>query len=158
MSTVTLLQLCLVLHLTGLIMMAGMSIADRLAYSNFWKAYAADKQQGLVLYNAAASIQKFLALGAVLLLLTGVGMMALTHGVFGEQLWMRIKIGIVVLIIINGPVLGRMQGARLKAILLDTKPGTEQQVMTLKRRLNIMSVANLIFLASIVILSVFKFN
>jgi hypothetical protein len=159
MNATLALQMCLVLHLTGLVMMAGMSIADFVAYNNFWKQYALDREKGLAIFNASAPYQKFLAFGAVLLLITGVGMMALTHGVFGEQLWMRIKICLVVLILINGPILGKAQGLKLKNLLLNRSDsaGPDQLVM-LKGRLRLMSIANLVFLATIVVLSIFKFN
>ncbi|MCW3128039.1 MAG: hypothetical protein JWO03_3697 [Bacteroidetes bacterium] len=160
MNTSTALHICLVLHLSGLVLMAGMSIADFIAYRSFWKQYAINKQEGLTMLNAASAYQRVMAIGAILLLITGVGMMALTHGVFGEQLWMRIKIGIVVLILINGPVIGRMQGTKLKkliekSILHDTP---DLRISVLRSRVNLISVANFIFLISIVVLSIFKFN
>ena len=159
MNTANALQLTLVFHLTGLVLMAGMSVADMLAYNSFWKQYAIDKQKGMVLLNASAAYQKYRGMGAALLLLTGVCMMALTHGAFGEQLWMRIKISIVVLLLINGPVIGRVQGTKLKNLIsADNQPGDAQEIITLKNRVNLAAVFNLIFLAAIVILSVFKFN
>jgi uncharacterized membrane protein len=141
-------------------MMAGMSIADFITQKIFWKQYAVNRQEGLSIFNAAAGFQSFLAIGAVLLLITGVGMMALTHGVFGEQLWMKIKIGLVVLIIVNGPIVGRMQVQKLKHLLMgeNQSPGVLARIMEMKRRINLISVLNLMFLASIVVLSVCKFN
>ena len=160
MQTTTALQLCLVLHLTGLVLMAGMSVADAITWRSFWKEHVLNKQQAMKLLDATAVYQKVLAFGAALLLITGVGMMYFTHGVFGEQLWMRIKISIVVLIIINGPVIGRIQGAKLKKALVEgaQQANLNPQINILRNRVNVLSVLNIIFLITIIVLSVFKFN
>jgi hypothetical protein len=160
MNTSNTLLLCLVLHLTGLILMAGMAIADLMAFGNFWKQYKLDKPSGLAVLQAASGYQRVLAIGAALLLITGISMMALTHGIFGEQLWMKIKIGIVVLILINGPIVGRIQGSKLKELLMDNTVGAAvtTQIEILRKRVLVISLANLLFLAAIVTLSVFKFN
>ena len=85
-------------------------------------------------------------------------MMALTHGVFGEQLWFRIKFGLVILLILNALVIGRRQGLRLRKVIDSSGPVFTAEVQGIKSRLNRFHVAQLSLFILIIFLSIFKFN
>lgn len=160
MNIATALPLLIALHLTGLVLIAGMTIADMIAYRYFWKLYDIDKPKALPIFDTARNFQKLSLLGALLLILSGVGMMAIFHGEPGEHLWFRIKIVIVAAIILIGPLVARPTGAKLQKLLnaniIDA--ASQQQIMQLKARVNMLHLLHLVFFATIVILSVFKFN
>jgi len=84
-------------------------------------------------------------------------MMAVTHGVFGEQLWFRIKFGFVILLItIN--LIARNRSLKLRKII--SLPDTASETAALKIRTFLsryFTIAFVIFFI-IIFLSIFKFN
>ncbi len=150
----------LVLHIIGLTMLAGITLADFILFKQFWKHLENNKQQGLAINAAMARLPAFFGIGVLLLIFSGVGMMAITHGVFGEQIWFRIKIALVVIIIINGLTVGRRQGAKLRKILPDiaSEKGIDSRLLKIKARLRRFHISQLTLFIIIFILSVFKFN
>jgi len=105
-----------------------------------------------------AKLPGIIGVGVAVLILSGIGMMALTHGVFGEQLWFRIKFGIVILLILNGLIIGRRQGGKLRRILAVSGLILTAEVSRIKSRLNRFYLLQLLLLLIIIFLSVFKFN
>jgi hypothetical protein len=89
-----------------------------------------------------------------------VGMMAITKGVFGEQVWFRIKFGLVLLVIVNGLAVGRRQGTKLRGLLVKQAEGeqTEEAIMKVKNNLRLFHMVQLFVFLIIFVLSVFKFN
>jgi len=160
MDSAILLQLFLVLHLTGLLMIAGLTLADMVAWNYFWKTWTTDPQKGALVMGAMSNFPKYMAAGAVVLILTGIGMMAIVHGVYGEQLWMRIKIAIVLLVIINTAIIARPKVLKLQKLVAgDTQnDNTQQQILAIKPRVKLFHITQLLLFAAIIILSVFKFN
>jgi uncharacterized membrane protein SirB2 len=144
-----LLSLLLTFHLIGLVTMAGTTIVDYLAIKTLWKL--PDQQTGLLQLSGNFSL--LIRVGAALLILTGFGMMIITHGVFGEMLWFRIKFAIVIILVING-IIGTKRSNRFKTLLRDKEP----YVNNLHVQLNRFYLSQLALFGMIIILSVFKFN
>ena len=151
------LQSLLVFHLTGLILFAGTSLADQSALRQFWKQYDLDKTKAVAVLQARAKFPFLMGIGFGLIILSGVGMMAITHGAFGEQLWFRIKFGLVILILITG-IIERKQQDKLAKTVTNTEPGFSDDMKLIKRNLQILQYAQLLLLFLIILLSVFKFN
>lgn len=152
----TLYPLALVLHLTGLTLLAGTTIIDYVVFRKFWQRFQAAPKDGLAVLQVQALFQPFIITGMLLLILSGVGMMALTNGAFGEQVWFRVKFGIVLLIIANGILVGRRLAARLRGLVKDES--SVQQVAGMRRSLGWFHAVQLTCFAIIIVLSVFKFN
>src|SRR3954471_6015001 len=110
----TLFPVCLTLHLTALTVMAGTTLVDFMAYQSLWKIITDKKELSTGLLQLMAKLPRIIGIGAAVLVLSGIGMMALTNGVFGEQLWFRIKFGLVILLMLNGMVIGRRLGNKLR--------------------------------------------
>lgn len=146
----------LTLHLVALVTMAGITLADYLCYATLWKHFGKQEQPAALLY-LLARFPRVAGIGAAVLIFTGIGMMALTHGVFGEQLWFRIKFGLVILLILNALFVGRRQGARLRK-LLDNGLLADTALNEIKTRLNRFHLFQLGFFILIIFLSIFKFN
>jgi len=156
----TLYHMALVTHIIGLTMMAGTTLVDYIVTKQFWKQYANDKTKGIAVYESVSKIVMLFGIGTILLVLSGVTMMGLTHGVFGEQTWFRIKFGLVILIIINGIAIGRRQGVKLRKILSVGSTGNNAEANLLKIKSNLSSfhVSQMVLFVIVFILSVFKFN
>lgn len=148
---------CLTLHLTALVLMAGTTLVDYLAYASFWKSFE-QQEKPTALVGLMAKLPRVTGIGAALLILSGIGMMALTHGVFGEQLWFRIKFGLVILVIINSLLIGRRQGVKLRKMLDAGKPVFTGEMNSTRAIINRFHLSQLLLFLLIIFLSVFKFN
>lgn len=157
MMTTYLYPAFLVLHLTALLLFAGITLVDYLACSSFWKSFNVN-QRPEVLLNFMARLPRLAGIGAALLIVSGIGMMAITHGVYGEQLWFRIKFGLVILVILNSLMIGRRQSGKLQRILAAGAMVLTTEVSQIKKRLRLFHLLQLLFFFLIIVLSVFKFN
>lgn len=156
MNAQTFLLALLTLHLTGLVLMAGTTVVDYITFTSFWKQFIKDKEKSFVILTPTAKFSRISGIGAALLILTGVGMMALTHGVFGEQLWFRIKFALVIILILNALLVRRRQGLKLKAYMTD--PAVFEQISQVRVGLYRFYVLQFLLFFLVVFLSVFKFN
>jgi hypothetical protein len=148
-----LLPVLLTLHLIGLVTMAGTTIVDYIALKTLWKL--PDQQTGLLQLSGNFSV--LIRIGAAVLITSGFGMMFVTHGVFGEMLWFRIKFAIVIILVING-IIGTKQSNRFKALFTDKISDSMPQLNNLKVKLNRFYISQLAMFSLIIILSAFKFN
>ena len=119
MTITYLLFTLLALHLMALVLMAGTTLIDFVTLRSFWKlSSSALHEKAIGLLEATASFSRLIGIGAAALIITGLAMMAVTRGVFGEQLWFRIKFALVIILVANALFVGRRQGQRLRKIIL----------------------------------------
>jgi hypothetical protein len=158
MNLSILLPCLLILHLIALIVMAGTTLIDFLGYQTYWKLFERDKEKSAGILEFLYKFSRLLGIGAAVLITTGIGMMALTHGVFGEQLWFRIKFAFVLLLITNGLLVGRRQGLRLRKLFDNNDPDLIQHMNRIRINLKRFHIIQLFIFFIIILLSVFKFN
>jgi len=153
-------HIALVTHIIGITMAAGAALSSYIITRQFWKQYALDKRKALNVQETMAGFRLLPRIGILLLVLSGVSMMALTKGIFGEQIWFRIKFGLVLLIIAHGIVMGRRQVTNLKKFLARESIGeqVDAQLLKIKTGLNRFHVIQISLFIIIFVLSVFKFN
>ncbi len=152
-------RLFLVTHIIGITLMAGTTFIDFILFNQFWKIYPGDKAQGTVLSNVLNRLQRFMGIGMLVIILSGVGMMSYMHQVWGQQVWFQVKMGILLLIIINGLGLRRMFGSRVKKILADgSLEVANEQLYKVKGNIRIVQILQILFFITIFFLSVYKFN
>ena len=159
MSSQTILHLFLFLHLIGLIMIAGTTLIDFVIFRQFWRQYVIDREKGIMIMQTISRLPAFMAIGGIVLILSGVGMMAVTHGIFDTFLWFRIKMVVLVFLILNIVLIGRRGRTKLrKTVITNNQEGVGENIEGLKRTVSRFQYAQLFFLFLIVLLSVFKFN
>jgi uncharacterized membrane protein len=158
MNLQILLQTLLVLHLSGLVIMAGTTVVDYSVFKTFWKQIDRGEPRSAGLMEAASKFSRLIGIGAALLILTGIGMMAITHGAFGEQLWFRIKFGLVIILILNGILAGRRQALKLGTVIENSGTTLAAEAFVIRARLSRFYLVQLCLFLLIVFLSVFKFN
>ena len=141
-------------------MIAGTTLVDYVIFKQFWKQLAVDGRNGLAINQATSKFPILFGLGFILIIISGVYMMYVTHGAFGEQTWFRIKFGLVIIILINGLVVGRSQGSKLTKFLSGELPdkNMEDELLKIRRNLSMFHTSQLALFLVIFILSVFKFN
>lgn len=158
MSSEILLSTFLTLHIIALTLMAGTTTIDYITFRSFWKLFDQKRETAIDLLQVTAKFSRVIGIGAAVLILTGLGMMILTHGVFGEQLWFRIKFALVILLILNGLLVGRRQGVKLRKITTDPRPDFTEQIKNIRITLKRFHLTQLGIFFVIIFLSVFKFN
>lgn len=158
--SITLYHIALVTHIIGITVMAGTSFIDFVAFRILCKAYPADNVKVLIFKDYLYSLQRFLGLGMLLILVSGVAMMIKFHEIWGAQLWFRIKMGILLLIIVNGLVLRRRVGSTLKKITVTDGSITtlSQKWDSVRRNMTAIQLVQILLFVIIYVLSVFKFN
>lgn len=160
MTTLQLLNLSLVFHIVGLTAVAGSTLVSFVMQGQFWKQYQLDKEKGKAVLSAASPLPRIGGIGFLLLILSGVSMMFITHGVFGEQSWFRVKMAILVIIIINGLAFGRRNDRRVQKLVKEEENGQDTSInmMSIRTRMNIFYLIQLALFVTIFTLSVFKFT
>lgn len=140
--------------------MAGTTFIDYVAFKAFGKVFQVNNNKALVLGSYLYKLQQFLGIGMLIILISGVMMMVQLHEIWGAQLWFRIKMGILLLIIINGLGLRRMVGAKLNMVLAEDLSGSsvEGKWNAVKRKFNMVEYIQMLMFIIIYVLSVFKFN
>jgi hypothetical protein len=147
----------LVFHITGFTLMAGAVAADFAISRRLGKYLLNDKTKAMTILEGAAAMGPLIAIGGVLLLTTGIGMVTVFKGVVARMLWFRIKMILVVLVALNGSlVLGR-QSRRLRVLLADNNSGGNSQILSLSRTMSVFHAIELLLFLLIFILSVFQF-
>lgn len=149
-------HIALLTHITGLAMVAGTTLVDYALFRQFWKHFVNDRSRACALQEGIARVQLFVGIGILLLILSGVGMMAATSGVFGEQLWFRVKFGLVLVIVLNGVLVGRRLIA--KAGKLASGEASEAELTKTRSSINLFHLVQLLCFMVVFTLSVFRFN
>ena len=149
-------QFFLLLHIVGFILFIGVTAVDFIIMRQFWQQYEYDPLQARTTWQVVTKLPPLMGIGIGLIIITAVGMMYLTNGVYGEQLWLRIKFPIVVITIVNGLLVRRKAGSRLSAVFQQKESSVEMGKS--KRNLRAFHVSQLIMFCIILLLSVFKFN
>ena len=147
----------LVLHITGFTMMAGTIVADFAINRRLGKYLIQDKMKAVSMLESAAAFPALIGIGALLLLTTGIGMVIVFKGTVARMLWFRIKMILVVLVALNGALVLRRQGDKLRGLLAQSGNGTNGQILALSRTRSVFSVIELLLFLAIFILSVFQF-
>lgn len=142
--------LSLLVHITGLTLAAGTTVISFVVSRRFWKLYSANKGNVFTLLELGDRFSKVIGIGVGLLLLSGFYMIYLTKGVFAGQLWLRIKLMLVLVVIINSFVSKALE-KRVKA-MVDAKGS----IGSLQRKVEILYVFQLSLFMAIFFLGVFK--
>jgi hypothetical protein len=160
MNTQIILPLVLTLHIVGLILAIGVTIANFVTYKNFWTLYDADRQKGLSAFRAYLKLQPYGFLGLGLLILTGITMLWLFQWTFISLLWFKIKLSLVVLIFVNGFTLGMTSTMKLQTLLSEeSKPGAPPpDVASIRKTTQAFQLIQLSLFFLIIVLSIFRFN
>lgn len=165
----TLLQISLITHIVGITFMAGATLVEYLFIKHFWKRYASDRLGAIASIENGFNFHRMVDIGVVLLILSGVTMFLIFHGIFAKQIWFQIKIGLIVIIALNGSIIGRRQDKKLKELLSLEKGNLHQksllgqenykkEIIRMKNWLSLFYITQLLMFLTIFTLSFFKFN
>lgn len=155
---ILILKICLILHLSGLILMVGHSAVDLIIFNNFSKKFELEKEKSLALLEIMSKLSVLLIVGGILLIASGTGLFLVTKGAFGEQIWFQVKMGLIVALILNGSFFGGRQQSKLKKLIRASGPDLNSKVRAVTLKLKLYYTFQVAIFLTIIILAVFKFN
>jgi len=152
-------KIALATHIVGITIMAGTTFIDYIIFKQFRKIFSTDKPKNFLMEEMLNKLQKFIGIGMFVIILSGVLMMVYMHQVWGQQVWFRIKMGVLILIIINGLGFRRSLGLKLKKLLEGSSgKGFTAEFSRVKSNITRVQILQMLFFIIIFVLSVFKFN
>ena len=152
MNTYILIKIGLFLHLTGITMMVGTSIAGMSAHLRFRKLVFSEKETAFMTLKTTDRYPLLQTAGAILVLLGGVIMMIGYRGVIMQMLWFKIKLVVIALIILNQLLFGVSFIRKLRR-----EPDPASIVATMKK-LTVFNGIQILFFLLIFLLSSFRFS
>jgi hypothetical protein len=160
METYYMLKTGLALHITGIVMMVGFTLATLVAYLQFWRYFKNGQNNLSPILSFVSRAKALQMIGGLLTITGGIIMMVAFHGTIMHMLWFKIKMSVLVLIILNAIVTGRI-AKKIKFSLapdqLDTQVG-HYTTRDMKWKLTLSYSFQLAFFLIIFVLSAFKFN
>lgn len=150
----------IVVHIIGISIMVGATVVDFFGFRKFWSTVKRDKTAATVYLDTGVLYQRLMGIGMLLIILSGIAMMVYMHGVWGQQLWFRIKFGLIILVIINGLGIRRILAKRLSNSIhiINNEVEITLTFSSIKRNVTLVHVLQLLLFVVIFILSIFKFN
>lgn len=150
----------IVIHVIGISIMVGATVVDFFGFRKFWSAVKGDKTTATVYLDTGVLYQQLMGIGMLLIILSGISMMVYMHGVWGQQLWFRIKFGLIILVIINGLGIRRILAKRLSNTIhiVNNEVEITLTFSSIKRKVTLVHVLQFVLFVAIFILSIFKFN
>ncbi|MBS1607004.1 MAG: hypothetical protein JST42_30400 [Bacteroidetes bacterium] len=157
MNSQTLLNLALIIHITGFTMLAGTIIADYVISRRLSKFIISDKQRAIAVLDTTAGLGRLIGIGGGLLLITGIAMVMIFKGTVAQMLWFKIKMVLVILVILNGVGVLQRGTGQLRKMLEPDSTVNNGQITALKGRLNTFHFLEILLFLIIFILSVIRF-
>lgn len=158
MNTLILLQICLVVHLVGLALMAGTTAAEYITFKTFRKTPDNEKDKAMGLLKLMEKLSSLMSLGAALLVISGTGLLVITGGVFFHQFWFKVKLVLIVMLILNGFLVGGRQHTKLKKGMSENGGYFTSQLEVAISKLRVFYGVQMAIFCTIIVLAVFKFN
>lgn len=138
--------------------MAGTTFIDFVNYRTFWKLVNNQREQALGILETTTNYSRLAGIGAVLLIVTGMGMVAFLQGIPETQLWFRIKMIFVLLLVINSIFNGRRLDIKLRNAFKADSEAVTGEVLRLKGKLQMFYLMQLSFVLIIIFLTTYKFS
>ena len=144
----------LIVHLSAFALFTGTFVANMITYNQIWQYTEKDETTAKALFATTGKYARLMGISLGFIVTAGILMMTQMHKVYGGQLWLRIKIALVVILIILR-IMSVKSSKRLENKLYDKSAISWPDI---KKRITIFNLAQLIIIATIIVLSVTKFN
>ncbi|HEY8896190.1 MAG TPA: hypothetical protein VIM79_15290 [Niastella sp.] len=158
MYTQTVRQLLLILHLSGLVLMVGTTITAFVTFRAFIKRLKKEEEGVTGLLKLLTTLAPVKGIGGILLILSGIGLMFITRGVFMQMLWLQLKLVLILLLPLNEILIGNKQLKKLNTAFIENSAGNASVIKMTVPRLNLFYTFQLILFWGIIVLAVLKFS
>jgi len=147
----------LVLHICGISLMTGMTVASFVTYRQLFISLNENRNGSAVMLHIVKLIGKLQVFGGVLIVAGGAMMMSVFGGMLAEQPWFKIKMLLLLALISNVSFLFRPANIRL-LLLLEEQQANAGNRQKVRRLFMLFHALQVLILISIFVLSVFRFN
>jgi uncharacterized membrane protein len=144
----------LILHLSAFALFTGTLIANLLNSNQLWQYSEKDPTIIKALFRTTDKYNRLMAAALGIALVMGVLMMTQMHKVYGAQLWMRVKIGLVLIII----VIRIFYSRNLRQFKKWLAGESTISISEVKKKFSLFQLVQIVLVAGIIILSVCRFN
>jgi uncharacterized membrane protein len=154
-----LLKLALTLHIIGLTIAGGISIANYLSYRRFWREYVFNKSKAFAVLEGIMKYPRIIAIGLILSVISGITMMNLAFSAFMYEAWFHVKLSLIIIVILNTVLIYRFtKRIRKNLISKDDEIILQQKVGMLRKKVQISVLFQLALFFLIFVIAVFRFN
>lgn len=158
MDPLTLRQVLLVMHLSGLVLMAGTTVIEFVVFRTFINLLKTNGKASAGLLRLMSGLGTILLTGGLLLALSGIGLTVITGGAFLHQLWLKLKLALILLLPLNGLLLGGPQMKTLRSKLSAEGVDLRLTIKPVVTKLTVFHIVHSLVFFAIIILAVFKFS
>jgi hypothetical protein len=148
----------LFIHIIGITCIAGGAVGGLVLENQIWKHVHQSPEKVSVLAPLMSKYPAIIQAGTLLMLLSGFLMLkALSWAVVG-QWWFIIKMALVVALVLNGLLVARPNGNKLRVLagqLVNGQP-VETQLKTVRKKMIIFHISEMTFLIVVYLLAVFQ--
>ena len=147
-------RLALAIHLLCFAFLAGGSIGAKVLHGAMRAKIASTPAQAAVLLSAMLRFSIVAQIGGGLMLVSGIGLLAVEHWAYWGQGWLYAKLVLFILLMANGPLVARPAAMQLLGAL--ESGGSGAAVAAPLKRLEIFHMVQVTGLVGIVLLAVLK--
>ncbi|MFL5743459.1 MAG: DUF2269 family protein [Niastella sp.] len=158
MYTQILRQLLLILHLSGLTLMVGTTVASFVTFRAFKNRFNQKSESSTGLLQLLSNLAPVKGIGGILLILSGIGLTYITGWVFLHMLWLQVKLCLILLLPLNEILIGNKQQKKLKTAFFENNPDSTAVIKIAIPKISIFYTIQLLLFFGIFVLAVFKFN
>ncbi len=112
----------LAIHISALVVMAGTTIIDYVTFKTFWERVGLEGSEARGLLPIMSRYGSIVRASGAFLLISGIAMLALVDGAWWHQLWFKVKMALVILLILNGAVIGNKNGVAFRELAREYSP------------------------------------
>jgi uncharacterized membrane protein len=144
----------LILHLTAFALFTGTLIANLINNNQLWQYSEKDLTITKALFQTTDKYNRIMAAALGIALVMGILMMTQMHKVYGAQLWMRVKIALVLVIVVIRVLYSRNLNKFKKRLTGETTIS----ISDVKKKISLFQLVQIVLVALIIVLSVCRFN
>ncbi|HXS54842.1 MAG TPA: DUF2269 family protein [Hanamia sp.] len=145
-------------HIVGITLLAGGAVGGLILERQLYRYVLATPDKAIALAPLMSRYPVVIQIGAVVMLLSGLTMLAALHWIVVSQDWFIIKMILYVGLILNGSLVARPTGLQLKALIMQPVTAeTNSRFLSLKRKMTIFHITEFSMLIAIYLLAIYRF-
>jgi hypothetical protein len=158
MYTQILRQLLIIMHLSGLILMVGTTVAAFVTFRAFINRFNIKSEGSTGLLQLLSNLDPIKGIGGILLIVSGIGLTFITGWVFLHMLWLQLKLSLILLLVLNEILIGNKQLKKLKTAFFENNPDSSTVIKMTVPKIAIFYTIQLLLFLGIIVVAVLKFN
>lgn len=149
----------LFIHIVGITLIAGGSVGGLVLEAQIWKCLPGSPEKVRVLGPLMPKYPVIIQLGTLLMLVSGLVMLGALGWRMASQGWFIIKMVLVVALVLNGMLVARPNGMKLRTLVPRLMQGEAvmAEINQVRRRMTWFHISEMTMLVAVYLLAVFRF-